>query len=252
MLKSRLASDIPDLPRVLDALSTIMWPSMTSAEVTTSKRRTPMSFVDWASRSFDYDHPFTGGQAEIAELERWLNADTPTPSDEEDQVYPLSASPTGEHSKSGFDDDFTAFVSSSSANAVFEDDQSDSERPRVESSYASLRSLSDCGGEGEELENEDDEALPTKEEIQTTSERIFGGALWNPSPTSPNAQPISVPEGESLEDVEHPAFDLTHVLSSLEGMKAEIANIEDDTERRNAAARVALGLMYGLEGVGNE
>ncbi|KAL1950714.1 hypothetical protein VTO73DRAFT_5838 [Trametes versicolor] len=42
-------------------------------------------------------------------------------------------------------------------------------------------------------------------------------------------------------------FDLSRVFSALQGMKAEIAGMEDEDERRRAAARVALGLVYGLE-----
>ena len=42
------------------------------------------------------------------------------------------------------------------------------------------------------------------------------------------------------------AFDLSRVFSALQGMKDEIAGMEDEDERRRAAARVALGLVYGL------
>ncbi|PPQ85934.1 hypothetical protein CVT26_000002 [Gymnopilus dilepis] len=45
------------------------------------------------------------------------------------------------------------------------------------------------------------------------------------------------------------AFDLERVLHSLQAMKSEIADIEDEDEKRKMAARVALGLIYGLEGV---
>jgi hypothetical protein len=44
------------------------------------------------------------------------------------------------------------------------------------------------------------------------------------------------------------SLDLGSVVTALEGMKAEIAGMTDDGERRKAAARVALGLVYGLEG----
>lgn len=52
------------------------------------------------------------------------------------------------------------------------------------------------------------------------------------------------------EDGDEPSFapfDLSRVFSALQGMKAEIAGMEDEDERRRAAARVALGLVYGLE-----
>jgi len=41
-------------------------------------------------------------------------------------------------------------------------------------------------------------------------------------------------------------FDLNRILSSLTSAKAEIAGIEDEDKRRQAAARVALGLVHGL------
>ncbi len=36
-------------------------------------------------------------------------------------------------------------------------------------------------------------------------------------------------------------------MNALQGMKAEIADMEEESERRKAAARIALGLVYGLE-----
>ena len=48
------------------------------------------------------------------------------------------------------------------------------------------------------------------------------------------------------DDFELGAFDLSRVLSALQGMKEEIAGMSDEDERRKAAARVALGLVYGL------
>ena len=56
-------------------------------------------------------------------------------------------------------------------------------------------------------------------------------------------------EGEA--DESFAAFDLSRVFSSLQGMKEEIAGMENEDERRRAAARVALGLVYGL-GAGGE
>jgi hypothetical protein len=42
-------------------------------------------------------------------------------------------------------------------------------------------------------------------------------------------------------------FDLSRVFSSLQVMKEKISEMTDDGERRSAAARVALGLVYGLQ-----
>ena len=49
------------------------------------------------------------------------------------------------------------------------------------------------------------------------------------------------------DDYEMAPFDLSRVMSALQGMKEEIAGMENEDERRKAAAKVALGLVYGLE-----
>ena len=49
------------------------------------------------------------------------------------------------------------------------------------------------------------------------------------------------------EDFELGAFDLTKVLGALQGMKEQIASMDDENERKRAAAKVALGLVYGLQ-----
>jgi len=42
-------------------------------------------------------------------------------------------------------------------------------------------------------------------------------------------------------------FDLSRVLNALQTMKEEISGMDDEDARRKAAARAALGLVYGLE-----
>lgn len=128
---------------------------------------------------------------------------------------------------------------------------------------------------------EDDPDLPSRAEILETSRRIFGAAAFTPAPdasastgppiasqtqdsTSGSAQrPIPRPststdaadlsldseDGDGDGDESFAAFDLSRVFSALQGMKDEIAGMENEDERRRAAARVALGLVYGL-GVG--
>ncbi|KAI0669244.1 hypothetical protein C8Q78DRAFT_1095594 [Trametes maxima] len=58
-------------------------------------------------------------------------------------------------------------------------------------------------------------------------------------------------DSEEGDDHSFAAFDLSRVFSALQGMKAEIAGMEDEEERRRAAARVALGLVYGLGASGD-
>ncbi|GLB38378.1 putative alpha and gamma adaptin binding protein p34 [Lyophyllum shimeji] len=149
--------------------------------------------------------------------------------------------------------------------------------------YRSLGSVSDFGGseDGNEADNADSEDdMPTREEILATSSRIFGSAKFPTPPdmesrtatakppkaltpdetpslseASPKAMSDSELEGLATEgspgdgggSYDMDPFDLSKVLGALQEMKAEIASMEDEGERRRAAAKVALGLVYGLE-----
>lgn len=152
--------------------------------------------------------------------------------------------------KQGFDDDFTEFVSAPIR---------DSEQSRLKV----------------EGESESDPDLPSEDEIRAASARIFGPALGNSFSSSPflgvssSSLPLTttgtserssdLPAYLQLDDdetvlnqeldMDGPAFDLSRVFGALQSMKEEIALIPDEQERRNAAAKVALGLVYGLEGV---
>lgn len=99
-----------------------------------------------------------------------------------------------------------------------------------------------------EADNSDDEDLPSKEEIERVRNRIFGTRTVRQD--EKNGKGIgNVNDGMDDDDEEYDmsAFNLTKVLGALEQMKTEIAMMEDEVERRKAAARVALGLVYGLE-----
>ncbi|KAJ7695642.1 hypothetical protein B0H17DRAFT_1054969 [Mycena rosella] len=281
---------IPGLPRVLDALSTIMWPSMQvqakpkSSGLPTLARRD----FDWAQNSRDDLSPLGGlvrganKQQELEVLTRWL--------EEDDGVSPredpwrsaadsaaVSASPTGmttPHSifpdgatEFGFDDDFTVFVSAPPVEDTkgqeeedVEDDSFDSPRlglPDASPLYLSLGSALDLREVEEEkvepARDEDDEDLPNDAEIEAMSSRIFGGPVRSKTVAEskshapiPDAVPLDADTGLD-EEYDMAPFDLSRVMSALEGMKAEIASMEDEGERRKAAAKVALGLVYGLE-----
>ncbi|TFK86022.1 hypothetical protein K466DRAFT_524902 [Polyporus arcularius HHB13444] len=142
-------------------------------------------------------------------------------------------------------------------------------------------------GEYGTLNDEDDPELPSRAEILETSRRIFGAAAFSPVPDSPHSntagssgaataaeephtatvsssrippQPsastdpsldLSQDSEEGDADESFAAFDLSRVFSALQNMKEEIAGMENEDERRRAAARVALGLVYGL-GAGGE
>ena len=336
---------VPGLPRVIDALSTIMWPSMVQSKQTRNRKSKARELLDWAREEeendglralVDLDSSSAADHAadiarvsadrrsrmqrEMDELERWLEeeevlraAEDPwiniSPSEVPDEsnglVDPLgmTTSPLGMEpperwagmplvsntpQPSGFEDDFTVFVSAPPAfagpsrfgpstsgwttpNASWDSDILDP--MHTGASYASLGSVSDF----EDHRADDDLGLPTKAEIQATSTRIFGSTL---SPTSPlGHRPVRTPTAQSLHpvspssqlsstmpfststsfarsddhesedgtDYEMGNFDLSRVLNALQNMKEEISGMEDEDERRKAAARVALGLVYGLE-----
>jgi hypothetical protein len=123
-------TDIPTLPRVLDALGTVMWPSMQRAPGRSAARSSRLPTADLlALDEDDEQHALaallrnSSGDEDalvkgLQELERWLESDedhddehdehdrwTMTGEEEEPRT-PLASAP-----KSGFDDDFAAFVS---------------------------------------------------------------------------------------------------------------------------------------------
>ena len=156
----------------------------------------------------------------------------------------------------GFEDDFTVFVSappqsqgmeqSKPAVSLTSFDSMGSLAPDVGFRYRSLGSVSDFGddfhdGEGEHVydpldgvhsdSDGEDSVMPSKSEIKDTARRIFG------------ERHSIVPD----EDDRH-GFDVEQVFGVLQGYKHEIAGMTDEEEKRKAAAKVALGLVYGLEG----
>ncbi|KAJ7025327.1 hypothetical protein C8F04DRAFT_1128524 [Mycena alexandri] len=281
---------IPGLPRVLDALSTIMWPSMQAKSKLSGAPRLARRDFDWAETSQDDMSPIKqlarGGsnnkQHEMDELTRWLEGDDDVFSKEDPwrsaaDSAAIATSPTETDvpispitgKEFGFDDDFTVFVSAPpvvaprevvpDADDDFEDDSFDSPTrlgpPESSPLYLSLGSALDLREVAEEKDKAgesagEDEDLPTDAEIEAMSSRIFGAPVRSKSetavaPKSPIPDAVPVAAGE--EEYDMAPFDLSRVMSALEGMKAEIASMEDEGERRKAAAKVALGLVYGLE-----
>ncbi|KAF7346440.1 hypothetical protein MSAN_01872000 [Mycena sanguinolenta] len=266
---------IPGLPRVLDALSTIMWPSMQAkAKPTTfgvSRLARRDDGFEWATRAVSQDDDLSlspikkltrGGsrEQEMEELTRWLEEDDGSREDPW-RAAAVASSPTdidapeSANSKGfGFDDDFTVFVSappveqSQDPDDSFELDSPIEERlgaPGTGPLYLSLGSGLDLRLEENSVEenvktvdDEEDEDLPTDAEIEAMSSRIFGDPMRVEGK-------MHGPDADGEYDMA--AFDLSRVMSALEGMKAEISSMADEGERRKAAARVALGLVYGLE-----
>ncbi|KAJ3810016.1 hypothetical protein F5876DRAFT_42685 [Lentinula aff. lateritia] len=97
--------------------------------------------------------------------------------------------------------------------------------------------------------DDSDDGLPTQSEIRASAHRIFGTLS---SPSSSSAKRL---EGDAAEETnakfdefdDDMDFDLTHMVSAIQGMKAEISGMENEDDRRKAAAKVALGLVYGLD-----
>jgi len=185
----------------------------------------------------------------------------------------------------GFEDDFNDFVGApvevDSDRGIGERHVS---KPRG-ALYRALASVEDFDLEGaifagqqddafEQLDDDADPDLPTRAEIEESSKQIFGSRLGvpaakesrtkSPSPRSAFAHLHSPLSGDPLvfdspsssfagesddddDDFELEAFDLSRVLGALQGMKDEIAGMSDQDARRKAAARVALGLVYGLQ-----
>ncbi|KAK7048447.1 hypothetical protein R3P38DRAFT_2869453 [Favolaschia claudopus] len=287
---------IPGLPRVLDALSTIMWPSMQARKAKPLSSRVLRHDMDWATQvSQDDLSPIKTNarmkskEQEMEELTRWLEGEEDDTSRQDPwrssaNASTVVSSPTTIDSpgfpettakqESGFDDDFTVFVSAPAAatpgeddDDSFADDSFDSpteERlgaPGASSLYLSLgsgldlRELGESEGKAEKGEDVDeDEDIPTDAEIEAMSERIFGTPFGKNALSGEESElkKMTAPDGADViggdnDEYDMASFDLSRVMSALQGMKAEIANMEDEGERRKAAAKVALGLVYGLE-----
>ncbi|TRM63825.1 hypothetical protein BD626DRAFT_536592 [Schizophyllum amplum] len=380
-----ISHGIPRLPRVVDALSTIMWPSMQSQTRPKATRGRSAEFLDWAQDSPDtsmatdtLDHSRAAAddivarssvgltvqegrmQREMEALEHWLQKDdfdfhddpwrfnarsggtvVASPSSEESlSAFGAATAGAAQQSSSGFDDDFTVFVSApseqqpstssaygsfttgadftSGANSSFKDapfmsadtsfnaagdasfastdasftsERSQSLAPSSGPFYHSLGSVSDFGDDQAQAphdllpSDDEDDDLPSKTEIREASARIFGASPRPAPPALPSGSastsalpptqstsfaplttPSAPPSGPSTgsappsshaddynadpDDYDMAPFDLSRVLSALQGMKEEIAGMANEEERRKAAAKVALGLVYGLEAEG--
>lgn len=299
-LREENFAGIPRISRVLDALSTILWPSMeTKTKADKNLRQKDREFLDWAQSSQDdrysaLEEPSTssgtesfGGARnrvrEMQELARWLEEDDSFGRSDPWRTAAstaVSLSPTSMEIETGklpdghlgFDDDFTGFVSAPAVDPPDSHDNGSGTRnmssllPPHGDLYWSLGSVSDFGDSDDgkqEKDSEDEDDVPTQEEIRATSSRIFGiaqTAVTETGPGSPSgfrSDGITLTEtfsfdseletGRDDDSYEMAPFDLSKVIGTLEEMKAEIGRMENEGERRKAAARVALGLVYGLE-----
>lgn len=227
-------------------------------------------------------------QREMEELERWLEDEETLRATEDPWIVPSSepddrslADPAGTSTSpmsilppssgsisswvshtseasaaSGFDDDFTVFVSAPPADSrtptATRAAPSGRSTPDADmlnpthtgASYRSLGSVSDFGGSAPA---EEDIGLPSEDEIRATSARIFGSGLSpnaaaprpalnrtatarteSPSQATPTAASFAAsesffPDSEDEGDYEMGDFDLSRVLNALQSMKEEIS-----------------------------
>lgn len=217
------------LSRVIEALQTVMWPSMQMKQQTRTHRS--QQSIERAKLPAPAALEETDIGKEKEKLNAWLDSNDPWP--------PRTSSSTGTNT---FDDDFADFVSGSS-HPVEEAAKSTAATTTESSSQAVVLAAEEEeeSHDFQTAEDEDykellDDEMPTTEEIMLASQRIFG-------------QSMASREGdEGEEDGEFGDFDLGSLMGALASMKEEIAGITDEEEKRKAAARVALGLVWGLEG----
>ncbi|KAG8935094.1 hypothetical protein FRC02_008666 [Tulasnella sp. 418] len=274
--------DITGIPRIIGALSTIIWPSMIRKErkpfvptrrSLSSQLATPVAVtrdssvfpddLDPQQEESHADHmsstrslfaspegAVTMGDLDI--LESWLEGDELDPW--KGRGVAVSASTPAAAPRSDDvvkDSSTTPHASEHSAGIGFEDDFTDfisAPQPVPKVDIVKGEGVTHAwerhpqGGEDED----DDVSLPSQEEIKITAQRIFGRrAFANQSSTSGSSNPHD-PASVKGEDEEPFRFDLTEVLGALQSMKEEVGEIKDPAERRKAAARIALGFMEGL------
>jgi hypothetical protein len=263
-----MTNDIGEgIHRIVEALHTIMWPSMQQQPLGSPKRKArpkpnilsklslgdPESLenIDWTRFSTDEFH------AEKIALERWLDSDDPGPiitptKPSASTILPNSSSSNGEpHDAAGFDDDFSDFVSAPASAPATTGTTSESPSSEV----GSETGWNQVGDDPEDDLFSDD-FFPTDQEIFMTSHRIFGPHL--PSQRASSSRSARADgEGRSHEDEDEGEgntlgdgdFDFSRIMGALQGLKEEISGIENEEVKRKMAARVAMGLVYGLEGM---
>lgn len=109
--------------------------------------------------------------------------------------------------------------------------------------------LSQSDADKLEYDSDLDAYMPSQNEIQEVAARLFGGGTGATTAIGSQIPPKADLDSDSDTDADYDMapFDLPAVVGALQQMKAEIAGMTDEDERRRAAARVALGLVYGLE-----
>lgn len=256
--------------RIVEALHTIMWPSMEQHPPRSPKRKAApklnilskpphenpdsLENIEWTQ------FPTDEFQAEKIALEKWLDSGdsghTVAPVKLPTFTMPpdLSSSSSQPCTPAGFDDDFSDFVSAPAPPSTDSVSKSLVGEVPPEATYDQ-----DHNDPEDDLFSRD--FFPTDQEILMTSHRIFGPLLPSQRASSSRAARVEdegkhdegedededgdEDESDALPDVE---FDLSKIMGALQGLKEEISGIEDEEAKRKMAAKVAMGLLYGLEG----
>lgn len=197
---------IPGLGRIIDSLSTVLWPSMIRktghmkrSDIIHSQNEEEESLQSFLSGSSSLESLTRAQEMEV--LEKWLT--TTDIEDEGDDTAWLKIPSNLSHDskdlqsseQSGFDDNFSDFVS-----APLPSNQSN-----------------------------DNEANISRHEIEETTRHV-----------------IELGRDGFNDDDDTGRYDFSHVLAGLEAVKSKIAGIQDEHERRKAAAKVALSVAYGF------
>ena len=259
--------------RIVEALHTIMWPSMQQHPPRSPKRKAAPKLNILSKPSLENSDSFVNiewtqfptdeFQAEKIALEKWLDSgDSAAPVKVPTFTMPpdLSSSSSQPRTPAGFDDDFSDFVSAPAPAPASPTTESVS-KSRVGEAPPEATYDQDHNDPEDDLFSGD--FFPTDQEILMTSHRIFGPLLPSQRASSSRAARVNdegkhdegedededgdedEDESDALPDVE---FDLSKIMGALQGLKEEISGIEDEEAKRKMAAKVAMGLLYGLEG----
>jgi len=255
--------------RIVEALHTIMWPSMQQHPPRSPKHKAApklnilskpslenpdaLETIEWAQ------FPADEFRAEKIALEKWLDSDdtvAPVKLPTSTTLPDSSSSSCQPRISAGFDDDFSDFVSAPAPATTDTTSKSLAGEVTPEPEYDQDRN-------DPEDDLFSDDFFPTDQEILMTSHRIFGPLIPSQRASSSRAARADdegrhdeggakdkdeggdEDESDTLRDVD---FDLSSILGALQGLKEEISGIEDEEAKRRMAARVAMGLLYGLEG----
>ena len=173
----------------------------------------------------------------VEAIEEWLE-ETPT----SDPHNNLENSPQDLKTPRVFTDDFTGFFTDPTPRGPLKD-ISPYATPVLKSSQLFVAAEEPKKGKYS-VDNDPSAWYPTKEEIKSATQRIFGD-----SGHSSSSDPRDINFDGSDDEGAH--FDLSRVFSQLQVMKEEVSHIVDPEEKRKAAAKVAEGFIEGL-GLGSE